>query len=127
MALELRSRIEKRLFWLGAFLVVAGSGITVAWMDWIHGLSFLTGGAIGAANMALLRHSVGAIGAKEAAVAKRRVLLGFFSRLVLIPLSLYVMIQLLFLSLPTTVIGFAVFNGGALVEGLLEAFESRSK
>ncbi len=37
------------------------------------------------------------------------------------------MIRFLFLSVPALVAGFAVFSGSVLIEGILEALETKSK
>ena len=59
--------------------------------------------------------------------SKRRILAGYFLRLLLIPLCLYAMIRFLFLGVLAAVAGFAVFNCSIFVEGVLEAFKSSSK
>jgi hypothetical protein len=83
--------------------------------------SFLAGGALAGLNLAWLHRSVRAVlcGAKA---PKRRILIEFFCRVLLIPLGLYAMIRFLFLSVPAAVAGFAVFSCSVLIEGILEAF-----
>ena len=118
--------IESRLFRIGAGLVLAGSTVTGLVFGYGSGLSFLSGGALGAINLLWLRRAVNA--AFESPKRPRRMTLaGFFLRLLLIPMVLYAMIRFLFLGTPAAVAGFAVFYCSVFVEGVLEALDIRSR
>ena len=108
--------------------LVAGGSILVGTVYGLGiGASFLAGGALGGLNLAWLRQTVTSAFARNPSRLKTRILVGFFLRLLLIPLFLYVMLRFLFLSVPAAVAGFAVFNCSIFVEGVLEAFGSRSQ
>lgn len=77
--------------------------------------------------MIWLRSTIHAIFAGDPKRSKIQVLAGFFLRLLLIPLCLYVMIRFLFLDILAAVAGFAVFVCSVFVEGVLEAFGSSPK
>jgi len=113
--------IERRIFWLGVSFVSVG-GI-LAWLLFGNhrAVSFLAGGALAGISLAWLRRSVGRLMLHGGAKSKGSILAGYLLRLLLIPLSLYAMFRLLYLSLPAAVLGFAVFHCGILVEGILEA------
>jgi hypothetical protein len=118
--------IESRLFWIGAGLVLAGSILAGLAFGFRNGLSFLSGGALGAINLLWLRHALNA--AFESPKRPRRMALaGFFLRLLLIPLVLYAMIRFLFWGTPAAVAGLAVFYCSVFVEGVLEALDIRSR
>jgi hypothetical protein len=85
------------------------------------GLSFLAGALLAAGDLAWLRTSIGLVLSREPKGAKSKVLAGFFLRLLLIPLCLYVMIRFLFFSPAAAVLGFAITHCSIFVEGLLEA------
>ena len=119
--------LERRIFLLGLWLVVAGSILTAILYDVLHAVSLLAGGAIAGISLLWLRQAVDAIIFYDPKSSKRRILGGFFLRLLLIPLCLYAMMRFLFLSLPGVVVGFALFNCSVLVEGILEAFEGSPK
>jgi len=118
------SAIEYRIFRIGAVMVIAGS--ILAWLIFgaRTGVSFCAGGLLAAISMAWLRHTVNAIVFTERQRSASRVVGGFILRLLLIPLSLYVMIRFLFVGIIAAVAGFAVFNCSIFVEGLREAFKS---
>jgi hypothetical protein len=121
------NNIERRLFLLGALL--AGMGSLVA--GYFYGsralISLLAGGALAGVNLGLLRSAVSSIVFYQPKKSKRRILIGYFLRLLLIPLSLYAMIRFLFLSIPAAVAGFALFNCNILIEGILEAVKAGAK
>jgi hypothetical protein len=91
------------------------------------GISFVAGGVLAALNLAWLDRIAGILVMIDPKVSKRRMLTGFFLRLLLLPLGLYVMIRFLFLSVPAAVAGLTVFYCSVFVEGILEAFETTSK
>ena len=91
------------------------------------GLSFLAGGALAGGHIIWLRSTIGAVFARDPERSKIKILAGFFLRLLLIPLCLYVMIRFLFLDIIAAVAGFAVFVCSVFAEGVLEAFGSSPK
>ena len=127
MASPRMKRLERRIFLIGLWLVAAGSVVTAILYDVPHGASLLAGGTIAALSLLWLRQAVDAIIFYDPKRSKRRILGGFFLRLLLIPLCLYAMMRFLFLSIPAAVAGFALFNCSVLVEGILEAFEGSPK
>jgi hypothetical protein len=120
-------RIERRLVWIGIWLVLAGSILTGLRFGMMTGTSFLAGGALAAVNLSWLRQIVSGFVFSDPKTSRRRLLAGYIVRLVLIPLSLYAMIRFLSLSIPAAVAGFAVFNCSVFVEGVLEAFGYRPR
>jgi hypothetical protein len=121
------NNIERRLFNLGALLVGAGCLLAGLFYGYRTLLSLVAGGAIAAINLGLLRSTVNSIVFYQPEKSKRRIIVGYFLRLLLIPLSLYAMIRFLFLSIPAAVLGFALFNCNIFVEGILEAVKAGSK
>ncbi len=119
--------LERRLLWLGIYLAVGGT--ILVWMIFgqREGLSFAAGAALGGGDLSWLRSSILAILSGDLKHSKSQVLAGFFLRLLLIPLCLYVMIRFLFLDILAAVAGFAVFICSVFVEGVLEAFGSSAK
>ncbi len=113
--------LERRIFWIGAWLVVAGSLVIGALLGFLNGASFLAGGVLAGVNLWLLRLAINAAVLHDQKRSKRRILAGYFLRLLLIPLCLYAMIRFLFLGVLAAVGGFAVFNCSIFVEGILEA------
>lgn len=120
-------RIERRLVWIGIWLVLAGSVLAGLRFGLMTGASFLAGGALAAVNLSWLRQVVSGFVFSDPKTSRRRLLAGYIVRLVLIPLSLYAMIRFLSLSIPAAVAGFAVFNCSVFVEGVLEAFGYRPR
>ena len=127
MSIQKTKVIERRLFWIGAGLVVAGGLLVAIVFNLRSAGSLLSGGFLGALNLLWIRQSVNALTLDDPKRSKRLAFIGFFLRLLLIPLTLYAMIRFLFMSIPAAVAGFAVFNCSVFVEGILEAFETRSK
>ncbi len=123
----INSGLERRLFRLGVGLTAAGSLVTWFFFDGNASLSFLVGGVLGGANLLWLRSSVGTLLLRDPKRSKFQALGGFFLRLMLIPLCLYVMIRFLFLDILAAVAGFAVFVCSVFIEGILEAFGSSPK
>ena len=119
--------IERRIFWIGTWLVAGGSLFVWLIFGWRSGVSFCAGGALAGANLALLRSAVNAALLSDPKRSKRRILGGYFLRLLLIPLCLYAMIRFLFLGVLAAVAGFAVFNCSVFVEGVFEAFKGSSE
>jgi len=117
--------IERRLFRFGLILVALGS-VGAGVLGGARGvLSLVAGGVLAAGGLYWLRGTVGSILFTDRKASRTRVLTGFLLRVLLLPLALYVMIRFLFLNIPATVAGFALFYGGILVEGVLETL-SRS-
>jgi len=119
--------LERRIFWIGAWLVVGGALFILLLFGWRGGISFLAGGTLAAVNLAMLRSAVGAAVLYDPKRSKHRILAGYFLRLLLIPLCLYAMIRFLFLGILPAVAGFALFNCSIFVEGILEASKGSSK
>jgi hypothetical protein len=119
--------IELRLFRISLGIALAGCVLVWLAMGMRSGLSFAAGSALGGVNLSWLRHTLAAIFSDDLKRAKFKVLGGFFLRLLLIPLCLYVMIRFLFLDVVAAVAGFAVFICSVFVEGVLEAFGSHPK
>ena len=116
--------LEKRLLQLALGLTIVGTILTWIFFGTREGLSFLAGALLAAGDLAWLRASLGGVFSRDPKRAKPQVLAGFFLRLLLIPLCLYVMIRFLFLNLLAAVAGFAIFLCSVFVEGILEAFGS---
>ena len=128
MVANLQTRsLEIRLFRISAWLIACGTILTWILIDARHAISFLAGGVLGCVNMAWLRQAVNSAFSRNPAESTLRITMGFFLRLLLIPLCLYAMIRFLFLSVLAAVAGFAVFICSVFVEGILEAFMPRSK
>jgi hypothetical protein len=119
--------IERRIFRIGAWLTCVGCVVTWLLFDFRNGISLLAGGALAGANLALLRSAVNAALLYDPKRSKRRILAGYFLRLLLIPLCLYAMIRFLFLGVLAAVAGFALFNCSIFVEGILEARKGSSR
>jgi len=121
------SGLERRIFLIGLLLTLGGSLLTWGIWGWHQGISFLAGGILGGLNLLWLRQAVNSIVFYDQKASKRRILAGYFLRLLLIPLCLYAMIRFLFFGVLALIAGFAVYNFSILVEGILEALNSRSK
>ncbi len=115
--------VEKRIFILGGLIVVIGCA--VAWFAFgpRTSVSFFTGGLLAGLNTAWLRQTVRSLTLSDPKISKRRVLAGFFLRLLLIPICLYAMIRFLFWSIAAAVAGFAVFHCSIFIEAILEAID----
>ncbi len=120
------SFVEKRIFVLGGLIVAAGSAAVWFVFGGVTGISFLAGGVLAALNLAWLRQTIRALTLSDPKISKRRVLAGFFLRLLLIPLCLYAMIRFLFWSILAAVAGFALFHCSVFLEGILEALDRSS-
>ncbi len=119
--------LERRLFWLGIWLAAGGTVLVWVIFGLRAGLSFAAGAALGGGDISWLRSSILAMLSGDLKRSKSQMLAGFFLRLLLIPLCLYVMIRFLFLDILAAVAGFAVFLCSVFVEGVLEAFGSSPK
>ncbi len=119
--------VERRLLWLTAGLSAAGSLIVWLCFGAREGLSFAGGALVGGGDLLWLRATVGKVFARDLKPSKGPVLAGYFLRLLLIPLCLYVMIRFLFVELIAAVAGLVVLICSVLVEGILEAFVCNPK
>jgi hypothetical protein len=119
-------KFERRLFWIGGWLVAAGSIVTGLIFGLKHGVSFLAGGLLSAVNMKLLIRAVNAALARSAKVSGIRIAATYILRLLLIPLCLYAIMHFFFFGIIAATAGFVVFSSSILVEGVLEAFKSGS-
>ena len=118
--------IESRIFRLGGCLVAVGALGTALIFGVRSGASFLAGGLLSAANLAMLRHTVNAALLRGPGRSGFGVAASYLLRLVLIPLCLYAMMRLLSFGIIAATAGFAVFSCGIFLEGILEAFKSSS-
>jgi hypothetical protein len=118
---------ERRILFLSLWLAAAGA--LLGWMIFglRAGLSFLAGAALAGGNLLWLRSSIYAAFSRGAERAKTRVLAGYLLRLLLSPLSLYVMIRFLFLDVLAAAAGVSVFVCSLFIEGVLEAFGNSPK
>ncbi len=121
MANERKNLLERRLFCIGLSLTAAAAVVGFVWSGLETAVSCVVGGALAAISMYWLSRTVSAAVAPRPEASKRSVLLGYVLRLMLIPLCLYAMLRLHFLSIPAVVGGFAAFTFAALIEGILEA------
>lgn len=119
-------QLETRLFKIAASLVAAGGILTGLIFGMRQAASFLCGGALAGINVLWLRGVLNALVLQDPKASKRRVLVGFALRLLLIPLGLYVMIRFLFLGVAAAVAGFAACHCSIFVEGILEALDNGS-
>ncbi len=115
------SAVEKRIFAIGAWLSLGGSLLVWLLLGGRQGVSFATGCVLAALNLAWLRRTVGAMMYVHPERSGLRILVEFLLRLLLIPVCLYAMIRLLFLSAIAATAGFALFYSGVLIEGVLQA------
>jgi len=116
-----RSALERRLFRIGLILTAAASAAGWIWSGPEAALSCVVGGALGALSMHWLGRTVSEVVTPYPTASKRAVLVGYALRLLLIPLCLYAMLRLHFLSILGVVAGFAAFLFALLIEGILEA------
>ena len=121
MASDRRKPIEQRLFRIGLILTGVASAIGWVWAGFEAAVSCVAGGALAAISMHWLSRTVSAVVSARPKASRRSVLVGYVLRLMLIPLCLYAMLRLHFLSIPAVVGGFAAFTFAALIEGILEA------
>ncbi len=122
-----KMNLESRIFVIGACLVAGGSLLTLFLFGWRNGASFLAGGVLAGVNLWMLRLAVNAAVFYDSKRSRRRILAGYFLRLLLIPLFLYAMIRFLFLGVIAAVAGFAMFNCSIFIEGILEILKGSPK
>lgn len=118
------AEFERRVFWIGAWLVAAGAIITTLIFGIKYGVSFLLGGVLSAINLKLLVRTVHGALARGSNISSIRITAGYILRLLLIPLGLYAIMHFLFSGIIAATVGFVVFISGFLVEGILESFKS---
>ncbi len=121
MASERKKPLERRLFRIGLILTAAASLAGFIWSGLVAAMSCVSGGALAAISMHWLSRTVSAVVSPRPKASRRSVLVGYVLRLMLIPLCLYAMLRLHFLSIPAVIGGFAAFTFAALIEGILEA------
>jgi MFS family permease len=119
--------IERRIFIIGAWLVLGGTLLALILFGWRYGFGFLAGGALAALSLAWLRKSVDALLFKPRRKAETRAVVGFILRLLLIPMGLYAIIRFLYGGIIAAVAGFAIFNFSVFIEGVYEALKSSGK
>jgi len=119
--------VESRIFWLGGCLVGTGAVLAGLVFGFRNGLSFLAGGLLSAANLAVLRHTVNTALLRRSGNSGFRIVASYILRLVLIPLCLYAMMRFFFWGIIAATAGFAAFSCGIFLEGIFEAFKSGSK
>jgi hypothetical protein len=119
--------IEFRIFWVGGCLVGIGAILTGLIFGFRQGASFLAGGLLAAANLAMLRHTVNSALLRRSGKSSFRIVAGHILRLVLIPLCLYAMMRFLFFGIIAATAGFAAFSCSIFLEGIFEAFKSNTK
>jgi hypothetical protein len=115
--------VERRVFWIGFCLCVAGTVACAAIFGPHFGASFLAGSLLGGLSLAWLRWTVTRIVFADPKGSVNRVIVGFILRLMLIPLCLYAMIRFLLAGIVAAVAGFALFTCGIFVEGVYEALK----
>ena len=120
-------QFERRLFWIGGWLVAAGSLAAVLIFDLKYGISFLAGGVLSAVNMKLLIRAVNATLARSSNISHIRIAATYISRLLLIPICLYAIMHFFFFGIIAATAGFVVFSCSILLEGIFEALRSGSK
>ena len=121
------AEFERRVFWIGAWLVAAGAIITTLIFGIRYGVSFLLGGCLSAVNLKLLVRTVHAALARGGNISSIRITAGYILRLLLIPLGLYAIMHFLFSGIIAATVGFVVFISGFLIEGILESIKSGKK
>jgi hypothetical protein len=118
-------KIESRIFLIGGVLVAIGGLFTALVFGPRYGASFIAGGLLSAANLALLRRTVNLALLRAPHRSSWRIICGYILRLLLIPLCLYAMMRLLFLGIIAAIAGFAVFSCSVFIEGVSEAFKKQ--
>jgi hypothetical protein len=123
-------RFERRLFWIGGWLVAAGSLATALIFGLKYGASFLAGGMLSAVNLRLLIRTVNsALGrsAQNSKVSGIRIATAYILRLLLIPICLYAIMHFFFFGIIAATAGFVVFSSSILIEGIFEAFKNNPR
>jgi hypothetical protein len=117
-------KFERRAFWIGGWLVAAGSLTAGLIFGWTYGASFLAGGLLSAINLRLLIRTVNSALARGSQVRNVRIAATYILRLLLIPLCLYAIMHFFFFGIIAATAGFVVFSSGILIEGIFEGFKS---
>jgi len=120
-------KFERRVFWIGGWLVAAGSLTTGLVFGWNYGASFLAGGLLSAINLRLLIRTVNSALARSSRISSIRIAAVYIFRLLLIPLCLYAIMHFFFFGIIAATAGFVVFSSGILLEGIFEAVKSSPK
>jgi hypothetical protein len=115
------AEFERRVFWIGSSLVVAGTVLAFLIFGLMYGVSFLAGGLLSAVNLKFLIRTINAALAKSSRVSSVRITAGYILRLLLIPLCFYAIMHFFFFGIIAATAGFVIFSSGILVEGILEA------
>jgi len=124
-ALIRAGNLESRIFWIGGVLVAGGGLFTALVFGPRYGASFIAGGLLSAANLALLRRTVNSALLHGPRRSSWRIVCGYTLRLLLIPLCLYAMMRLFFFGILAAIAGFAVFSCSVFIEGISEAFKKQ--
>ena len=120
-------QFERRMFWIGGWLVAAGGLLTGIIFGFGHGASFLVGGVLSAVNMKLLVRLVNSALARGRPGSGVRIAATYILRLLLIPLVLYGIMHFFFFGVIAATAGFVVFSSSIIVEGIFEAFKNNSR
>ena len=120
-------KFERRLFWIGGWLVAAGSLATGLLFGWNYGAAFLAGGLLSAINLRLLIRTVNSALARSSKISGIRIAAVYILRLLLIPLCLYAIMHFFFFGIIAATAGFVVFSSSILIEGIFEGFKSSPK
>jgi hypothetical protein len=115
---------ERKVFWIGMWMVVAGTIVTALIFGLKYGVSFLLGGLLSAVNLKWLIRTINAALARSSRVSSIRITAGYILRLLLIPLCLYAIMHFFFPGIIAATAGFVVFSSGFLIEGIFEAVKS---
>ncbi|HTY63255.1 MAG TPA: ATP synthase subunit I [Acidobacteriota bacterium] len=115
---------ERKVFWIGMWMVAAGTAVTALSFGLRYGICFLLGGLLSAVNLKLLIRTVNAALARSDRISGIRITAGYILRLLLIPLCLYAIMHFLFSGIIAATAGFVVFSSGFLIEGIFEAVKS---
>ena len=115
---------ERKAFWIGTWMVAAGTVVAAAVFGLKYGVAFLMGGLLSAINLKLLVRTVNAALARSKRISSIRITAGYILRLLLIPLCLYAIMHFFLAGIIAATAGFVVFSSGFLIEGILEAVKS---
>jgi ATP synthase I chain len=118
---------ERRLFWIGGWLVAVGSLATGFLFGLKYGASFLAGGLLSAVSLRLLIRTVNSALARSSKISQIRIGATYILRLLLIPLCLYAIMHFFFFGIIAATAGFVVFSSSILIEGIFEAIKSGPK
>jgi hypothetical protein len=115
---------ERKVFWIGMWMVLAGTILTTLIFGLKYGVSFLLGGLLSAVNLKLLIRTINAALARGNRISGIRITVGYILRLLLIPLCLYAIMHFFFSGIIAATAGFVAFSSGILLEGIFEAVKS---